>query len=385
MHSRKKETLDFIVQWVIVFLAFVGIALITCPIWANFFNDLKNEATMREFQKEQLSTQQLAKENAKRENKVMSKALANPYSEVGLKALPITNPNTNKELIKHTIGEIYLPTIHIQMPIFDSVEDKFMEHGAGWLNGSNFPDGGDGTHTVITGHSGIPTARLFTDVPNIKEDDLFILFVGNKYLAYKVYDIREVKPNDTTSIKREKGRDLATLVTCVPIGINSKRLLVTGTRVPFTPETLEKIKKIKAEETIRGRAVIIGIIAFVALFLFIAIWMILHWMMKRQRRDLTFVVARLGVHPGDRYALFSEDKKILYRKEKPFVVLPDVETKRVTFTDLPRGNYLVRQMNGRNDLPKFVFKFEAKGNFQRFVFKLTRIGRVKSQRLKKRI
>ncbi|MDR0921365.1 MAG: class C sortase [Lactobacillales bacterium] len=379
MRYSKKKNIQFVIQWVVVLLAFVGVALITCPIWGNVLNDLKNEATMREFQKKNLSTQELAKENAKRKLAAKEVALANPYSEVGLQSIPLTNPNTNKELISHTIGEIYLPTIHARMPIFDSISDKYMEHGAAWLPTSNFPSGGLKTHTVITGHSGIPTARLFTDVPELKKGDLFILLVGDNYLAYEIYSMTEVIPSDVSKIKREEGKDLATLVTCVPIGINSKRLLVTGSRVPFVPEMMGEIETLKAKEVKKRNAIIVGMIAFVVLFLLVIFWIICMWCIKRQRKSLTFVATKLDLQQGDKFQLFSANgKTALYRENELFIVSPSETKNRVTFPNLPRNQYMVRQINEENQLPKAELTFKPKGNLRHFVFRIIQAKKIKA-------
>ncbi|MGO3607855.1 MAG: class C sortase, partial [Pseudolactococcus laudensis] len=122
---------------------------------------------------------------------------------------------------------------HVSLPIFDETNNELLEKGATVLQGTSFPIGGKGTHSVITGHTGLPEKKLFTDLEKLKKGDLFYIEVSGKKLAYRVERFKTVLPTELDSLKIEDSSDLVTLLTCTPYMINTHRLLVTGVRVGF--------------------------------------------------------------------------------------------------------------------------------------------------------
>lgn len=186
--------------------------------------------------------------------------------------------------VKHMIGEIYLPTIKQYLPIFDNSSDQFLQVGASWLATSSPISGGSGNHSVVAGHSGIPSATLFNDVPQLKKGAVIIYKVAGNYLPYKVVKIRKVTADDVTAIRHEGDKDQTTLVTCVPIGINSHRLLVTGERVPFTPSMLKAVKAIQETKKTQHLWLFIGL-GLLILLIFIRIF----FAIKKLRRQLRVV------------------------------------------------------------------------------------------------
>ena len=129
------------------------------------------------------------------------------------------------------MGYIDIPKIHVQLPIYHGTDEAVLQIAIGHLSGTSLPVGGGGTHCVVSGHRGLPSARLFTDLDKLVENDTFTITVLNKTITYEVDQIRIVEPTDLSDLKIEKGKDLCTLVTCTPYGINSHRLLVRGHRV----------------------------------------------------------------------------------------------------------------------------------------------------------
>lgn len=126
-----------------------------------------------------------------------------------------------------------IPSIQVFLPVFHGTSEHVLEQGAGHLYGSSVPAGGEGTHTVIAAHTGIATKMFFTDLDQMKTGDLFFLNVLGEKLAYQVDRISVVTPERTDLLRIENGKDLVTLVTCTPYGINSHRLLVRGNRIPY--------------------------------------------------------------------------------------------------------------------------------------------------------
>lgn len=129
------------------------------------------------------------------------------------------------------MGYIEIPSIDVYLAVYHGTGDAALQTGAGHLAGSSLPVGGPNTHAVISGHRGLPSARLFTDLNRLQEGDLFMLHVLNETLTYQVDRVLVVEPTDLTPLAIADGEDLCTLVTCTPYGINTQRLLVTGHRV----------------------------------------------------------------------------------------------------------------------------------------------------------
>ena len=141
------------------------------------------------------------------------------------------------------MGYVNIPSINVHLPIYHGTDSKTLEKGIGHLLGSSLPVGGTTTHSILTAHSGMANQKMFSDLPQLKIGDVFYLEVLGETLAYQVDQIKTVMPYDLTYLGIEEERDLCTLVTCTPFGVNTHRLLVRGTRIPY--EEAEK----QVEET----------------------------------------------------------------------------------------------------------------------------------------
>ncbi len=135
---------------------------------------------------------------------------------------------------KGTIGTIVIPKINVQLPIYHGTGEDALAKGAGHLEHTSFPVGDEGSHAIISAHTGLPSAKLFNDLDQLALNDIFYLHVLDDELAYKVVDIQIVKPTETHALKIDFSQDMVTLVTCTPYGINSHRLLVRGVRSQHT-------------------------------------------------------------------------------------------------------------------------------------------------------
>lgn len=138
------------------------------------------------------------------------------------------------------MGYVQIPKIGIKLPIFHGTSDEVLQIGAGHLEGSSLPIGGESTHSVLSAHRGLPSASLFTDLDLMKEGDHFYINVLDETLAYEVDQILTVEPVDTTALAVEDGKDLVTLLTCTPYGVNTQRLLVRGHRVDYVEGMVEE-------------------------------------------------------------------------------------------------------------------------------------------------
>lgn len=142
------------------------------------------------------------------------------------------------------MGYVNIPSICVHLPIYHGTDDTTLEKGVGHLLGSSLPVGGESTHTVLSAHSGMASQKMFSDLPQLELGDVFYLEVLGETLAYEVDQINTVLPHDTTYLGIEENRDLCTLVTCTPFGVNTHRLLVRGSRIPYeeAEEIVEELR-----------------------------------------------------------------------------------------------------------------------------------------------
>ena len=131
------------------------------------------------------------------------------------------------------MGYVEIPKISVNLPIYHGTENDSLERGIGHLLGSSLPVGGENTHTILSGHSGMASQKMFTDLEQLTVGDVFYLHVLDETLAYQVVEINTVLPYDTSLLGIAPGEDLCTLVTCTPYGVNTHRLLVRGSRIPY--------------------------------------------------------------------------------------------------------------------------------------------------------
>lgn len=139
------------------------------------------------------------------------------------------------------MGYIEIPEIKVSLPIYHGVDEGILQIAIGHITGTSLPVGGEGTHCVVSGHRGLPSAKLFTDLDKLVEGDIFMMRVLDETLTYEVDQILIVEPEDPSSLEIEEGKDLCTLVTCTPYGVNSHRMLVRGHRI----ENLEDSSSIR--------------------------------------------------------------------------------------------------------------------------------------------
>lgn len=185
------------------------------------------------------------------------------------------------------MGYVRIPAIQVNLPIYHGTEDATLEIGVGHLLGSSLPVGGESAHAVLTGHSGMASQKMFSDLNLLQIGDVFYLDVLGETLAYEVDQIKTVLPYDTTYLGIAEGADLCTLVTCTPFGVNTHRLLVRGSRIPYEEgeviveeTTLEELPESTWErEYLRGIWLSLGGVVLAG---FVAIS---GWMIRRNRDE----------------------------------------------------------------------------------------------------
>lgn len=144
------------------------------------------------------------------------------------------------------MGNLEIPKIKVYLAVYHGTREETLQKGAGHLEGSSLPVGGESTHALISAHRGLVQKKMFTNLDQLEKGDLFLLHILGDTLCYRVRDTRVVKPDEVESLEIRAGEDLVTLITCTPYGLNTHRLLVEGERIPYTPEVEEEITEAEA-------------------------------------------------------------------------------------------------------------------------------------------
>lgn len=169
------------------------------------------------------------------------------------------------------MGYVEIPSLDVSLPIYHGIEEDVLQVAVGHIQGSSLPVGGVGTHSAISGHRGLPSAKLFTNLDEMKEGDVFLICVLDEVLTYEVDQIRIVEPEDLSELEIEEDKDLFTLITCTPYGINSHRLLVRGHRIETVLDNPIRISAdaIQIDETIVASFVAVPILMILVLWVLV--------------------------------------------------------------------------------------------------------------------
>ena len=175
------------------------------------------------------------------------------------------------------MGYIEIPEIKVSLPIYHGTDEGVLQIAVGHIPGSSLPVGGIGTHSVVSGHRGLPSAKLFTNLDELDEGDVFMIRVLDETLTYEVDKISIVEPDDLTGLEIDPELDLCTLVTCTPYGVNSHRLLVRGHRIPNLEDDSIRVT---ADAMQVDRLIVASAIA-VPILLILIIWVLVHYRKKK--------------------------------------------------------------------------------------------------------
>lgn len=221
-----------------VFIFMIGLTVCCYPIISNYLEQIR--------QSNQISTYEnnLGDLNKSEVDEMIENAIKwNENLLIKQKGIAIVDELKYEDMLEISngvIGSIEIPKIDVNMPIYHSVDDNALSVGAGHLEDSSLPIGGKSTHAALTGHRGLPSSKLFTRLDELIIGDLFYLNVLNSNLAYIVDKIQVLSP-DQVRYEIEDGKDLVTLITCTPYGINTERLVITGYRVDYQEDKKNSI------------------------------------------------------------------------------------------------------------------------------------------------
>jgi sortase A len=267
---RKK--LKTIILLVIMFL--IGFGIYMYPYFADVWNAYRNSLLVEEYKEATIVETEPHKEELKQADDYNRK-LGQTTNQVVTDREREIDPEYESLLSFNgsgIMGYIEIPKIQIEVPIYHYSTDEILDKGIGHIHGSSLPVGGKGTHAVLTGHRGLPESKLFTDLDQIEENDRFYIHSLTRNLAYRVTKIQVVLPHEVSSLRINPKKDLVTLVTCTPYGVNSHRLLITGIRCKYDVETIEQEniegKELVAKSKVNGKnSLVIGLVVFMSIIL----------------------------------------------------------------------------------------------------------------------
>lgn len=225
--------------FIVLFLA-SGYLILNYPVFGTLYNQINGEKVLHSYDNavqtmDEKKRQQYWKD-AEEYNAMLAREnpqLSDAFSQEAKKSDSAYNHVLDMEE-SGVMGALEIPKISLYLPIYHGTSQEVLEKGVGHLEGSSIPIGGKDTHAVLTGHRGLPSAELFSNLDQLERNDEFYIHILGKTLAYRVFNVETVLPEDTGHLAIAKGQDRVTLVTCTPYGVNTHRLLVHARRVPYT-------------------------------------------------------------------------------------------------------------------------------------------------------
>lgn len=324
----------------------IGLLITLYPFYSDSLNGFIDQKRIEQAQQISIKKKEKLKVQMQEENQQKVEAGLAPGVD------PFDNQLTDTHSSAQLIGAVNIPKINVNVALYDTLNQRVLEKGAGVLQGTSFPLGGVPSHSVISAHSGLSTRRLFTDLGKLKKEDLFILTVLGEKLAYKVSTIQVVEPDDTSGIKLENGKDIVTLLTCTPYMINSHRLLVTGERVPYNEE-VQAIENDGARKSqLIHLLILLGVALLVGMIIYSIFRTVYRFLLKKRLFDFTFILTdKKGTPIGNQRFCVKKKKAVLHHG----VPLEGVtnEEGQLTFTQLKGDSYWLVPMEEPNQRVKF--------------------------------
>lgn len=267
----KKKWMSRLMTLLIVVVFVAGLSFLLYPTISNLWNQAHQSRAIATY------TEQVEKLDDS-SNKEMLKAARKYNKELLKKADHWKLSKKDKKKYESLLdvsgtgimGYIEIPKIDCSLPVYHGTDEGALQIAIGHLEGSSLPVGGKSSHCVLSGHRGLPSARLFTDLDQMEEGDTFILNILGHKLAYEVDQIKVVLPEEMSDLEIQEGKDLCTLVTCTPYGINTHRLLVRGHRVKYVETKVQEQKEVSKPKTdirpVIAGAAVGAVVLFIIIF-----------------------------------------------------------------------------------------------------------------------
>jgi sortase A len=269
---------------ILLTILLVGITLILYPTVASYWNSLHQSRAISQYTE--------LVEDLEEEDYTAIWEAAQAYNEALVKTPTHFTLSDEEEAEYESLlslsssgimGYIEIPTIDVYLPIYHGTSEDSLQNGVGHLSGSSLPVGGESTHCVLSGHRGLPSSKLFTDLNKLSEGDTFLLHVLDETLTYEVDQILIVEPSQIDALTITEGEDYCTLVTCTPYGINTHRLLVRGHRVENQEETTVETRVV-ANAVQVDTTLVASIVAVPLLILMTVILLFVPFGKKKKRK-----------------------------------------------------------------------------------------------------
>lgn len=267
----KKKWMSRLMTLLIVVVFVAGLSFLLYPTVSNLWNQAHQSRAIATY------TEQVEKLDDS-SNKEMLKAARKYNKELLKKADHWKLSKKDKKKYESLLdvsgtgimGYIEIPKIDCSLPVYHGTDEGALQIAIGHLEGSSLPVGGKSSHCVLSGHRGLPSARLFTDLDQMEEGDTFILNILGHKLAYEVDQIKVILPEEMSDLEIQEGKDLCTLVTCTPYGINTHRLLVRGHRVKYVETKVQEQKEVSKSKTdirpVIAGAAVGAVVLFIIIF-----------------------------------------------------------------------------------------------------------------------
>lgn len=242
-NKKRKMTIKDIIRLLVLVVAF---AVLLYPTVSSYVNEKNGSKVVSNYDAESVRLSNAEKEQMLEDARAYNKEMLSNIDLIDPFSQGETSVDERYESLLNMdgsgmMGYIRIPKIKVEIPIYHGTSESVLQAGVGHFWGTSLPVGGESTHTVLTGHRGLPTKTLFTNMDKLVEGDVFYIKVLDETLAYQVDQILTVLPEETEALSIVPGKDYATLVTCTPYAINTHRLLVRGHRIPY--EEAVKIEK----------------------------------------------------------------------------------------------------------------------------------------------
>ena len=226
-------------NFLLVVILLVGLSLVLYPPISSYWNSRLQSKVIATYSKDVSNIKDEEYQKILEDARIYNRSILTRTSGFALSNEERATYNQLLDVSKNGImGYIEIPSIHSYLAIYHGTDDVVLQTAVGHLEWSSLPVGGEDTHCILSGHRGLPSAKLFTDLDQLREGDVFMLHILNETLTYEVDQILIVLPHELDSLAIEEGLDLCTLVTCTPYGVNSHRLLVRGHRIENAAEAV---------------------------------------------------------------------------------------------------------------------------------------------------
>lgn len=268
--KQNKRKPWFFLASLLIFAAGAGIFLY--PAVSNLLAERQQKNVITTYEAGIGSEDQAALNRAWEEARIYNENLAgDPVHDPFVAGSGYVIPDNYMEILNlegdGVMGHIEIPKIRVDLPIYHGSSEKVLEKGVGHLDMTSLPIGGNGTHAVLSAHRGLPSAELFTRLDEMELGDVFYIHVLRDTLAYEVDEIQVILPEELTSIVLEEDRDLVTLMTCTPYAVNTHRLLVRGSRIPYEEALEMEDQSGKGQREVSVEIIVIAAVAAGAVLL----------------------------------------------------------------------------------------------------------------------